>query len=385
MNSSPSNRDMACMARAVELALRGKGRARPNPCVGAVLVRDGEILAEGWHTACGRPHAERECLADARAKGVDPAGAAVYVTLEPCNHFGRTPPCTEAVLEAGVAEVVIGCLDPNPDVAGGGAERLRQAGVSVRSGVLEQECRDLIHDFCTWIATRRTYNVLKMAQTIDGRIAGASGRPEPVSCPDSFAEVQRLRSRADAVMVGGETLRRDNPRLTTRLDDLPDGFRQPLAVVVTSRLPAPDADLHLLRSRPGQTVFFTTSEQARADAARGLKDLGVGVYALDGGPGGLDLASGLERLRRERGCLTMLCEGGGRLAMSLLERSLADEIVIFLAPRVLGDASAPSVFSGRAAASMAQALNLRLAHARACGTDLRLTYKPLELPCSPDS
>lgn len=374
------------MARAMELALRGKPRARPNPCVGAVLARDGAILAEGWHTACGQPHAERECLADARRKGVDPSACVLYVTLEPCNHHGRTPPCTEAVIEAGVPEVVVGCLDPNPSVAGGGAERLRQAGIRVRDGVLGQQCRDLIHDFRTWLFSRRTFNVIKMAQTLDGRIAGASGKPEPVSCSDSFREVQKMRAASDAIMVGGETLRRDNPRLTVRLDDPTEDFRQPLAVVVSSRLPAPNANLFLLRDRPGQTLFFTTQAQALTDTARELSDRGVRIMAVDGEAGALDIESGLERLRRELQCLTVLCEGGGRLAMSLVEASLADEIVLFVAPRILGDTAAPAVFSGRSAPLMGQAVDLRLADVRQSGLDLRLTYKALEeRSCSPDS
>jgi diaminohydroxyphosphoribosylaminopyrimidine deaminase/5-amino-6-(5-phosphoribosylamino)uracil reductase len=374
------------MARAVELAWRGRGRAAPNPCVGAVLVRDGDVAAEGWHTACGEPHAERECLADARNQGVDPSQCTLYVTLEPCNHHGRTPPCTEAILEADIPGVVIGCLDPNPAVAGGGAERLRQAGVEVRTGVLEQQCLDLIHDFRTWISSRRTYNVLKMAQTLDGRIAGGDRRPEAVSCPESFQNVQAMRAASQAVVVGGETLRRDNPRLTARLADLPPDFEQPWAVVVTSRLPAPDADLHLLRDRPGKTVFFTPARQAETDAARALQDLGARVFPLDHGPFGLDLEPGLERLRRELACLSVLCEGGGRLAMSLLQQRLADEIVIYLAPRVLGDDKAPAVFSGREVPSLAGTVNLRLADVRASGADVRLTYKPLEEPaCSPDS
>jgi diaminohydroxyphosphoribosylaminopyrimidine deaminase/5-amino-6-(5-phosphoribosylamino)uracil reductase len=374
------------MARALELALRGKVRARPNPCVGAVLVRDGAILAEGWHTACGLPHAERECLADARRKGVDASGCVLYVTLEPCNHHGRTPPCTEAIMEAGIPEVVVGCLDPNPSVAGGGVQRLRQAGVRVRAGVLEQRCRDLIHDFRTWLFSRRTYTVVKMAQTLDGRIAGASGRPEPVSSPDSFQEVQEMRAASDAIMVGGRTLRCDNPRLTVRLDDLPSDFHQPYAVVATSRLPEPDADLSLLRHRPAQTVFFTTRAQAQTDNARKLMDQGVRIMAVDGEAGALDIGSGLERLRRELQCLSVLCEGGGRLAMSLIEASLADEIVLFMAPRILGDTAAPAVFSGRSAPLMKQAVDLRLADVRSSGRDLRLTYKLLEEPeCLPDS
>ena len=204
------------MARAVELAVRGKGTTAPNPCVGAVLVRDGAVVAEGWHMRCGGPHAEVNCLADAGAKGVDPSACALYVTLEPCNHHGRTPPCTMAVLEAGVPEVVVGAGDPNPKVAGGGAEFLRQRGVRVRQGVLGQACRDLIADFLVWQFTGRTFNTLKMAATLDGRIAARNGHSAWVSGPESREMVHELRARVDAVVVGGGTLRQDNPRLTAR-------------------------------------------------------------------------------------------------------------------------------------------------------------------------
>ena len=198
--------DERCMARAVELALQGRGATAPNPCVGAVLAREGVILAEGFHTRFGAPHAEIECLNTARAQGIDPAGCDLYVTLEPCNHLGKTPHCTRAVLESRVARVAVGARDPNPDVAGGGIEFLRRHGVTVEVGVLEQDCRELIDEFVLWKTSPRTWNILKLAVTLDGRIAGPKGLPEPVSCEASRLAVHRLRARVQAVLVGGKTL-----------------------------------------------------------------------------------------------------------------------------------------------------------------------------------
>lgn len=368
------------MARAVELALQGRGHTAPNPTVGAVLVRDGLIVAEGWHTRCGELHAERECLADAKKRGVDPSGCTMYVTLEPCNHHGKTPPCTEAILESGVQRVVVGAMDPN-SVAAGGVDRLRRHGIEVLTGILEQECTDLIADFRIWQGTGRTANILKIAQTLDGRIAARHGRPEPVSCPESFAEVQRMRSFVHAVVVGGNTLYADDPSLNCRAEGLPGDFIQPYAVVVTSRLPEPDADLKLLRQRPEQLVFLTTQEAAMGDTAEALSEMGVSIFGLprleEGeNAGGLDLAAGFELLRSELQCHLTLVEGGGRLALSMVRQGLADELLVFLAPRVLGDEEAKANFSGRGALDMAGAFDLRLCSCQPSGKDLRLIYRP---------
>ncbi|GAB6037446.1 bifunctional diaminohydroxyphosphoribosylaminopyrimidine deaminase/5-amino-6-(5-phosphoribosylamino)uracil reductase RibD [Fundidesulfovibrio butyratiphilus] len=389
------------MAKAVSLARQGRGGACPNPCVGAVLVRDGKIVAQGWHQVCGGPHAEVNCLADAAAKGVDPAGATLYVTLEPCNHHGKTPPCTQALLAAKVAEVVVGCADPNPDVAGGGCLTLTNAGVKVRVGVLEQVCRDLIADFRVWRFTDRTYNVLKLASTLDGRIAAPGGRPGWISGPESRRYVHHMRSVADAVLVGGATLRTDNPRLNVRLDEHPEPenadasptdapagpgcslgagapIRQPLAVAVTTRLPEPNGPLALVRERPQETILWTTPAQAASPTAMALTERGVRVWGLPPLGARLDLRAGFVRLREEAGCHATLCEGGGALGLALLEQGLVDEFVLFLAPKVLGDARGVPLFSGRLADSMEDCLSLRLAETAMSGNDLRLTYRLLE-------
>lgn len=255
--------DASFMARALELAERGRGGVAPNPRVGAVLVRDGVIVAEGWHKVFGGPHAEVECLREAEAKGVAVAGATMYVTLEPCNHFGKTPPCSRTLLESGVSRVVVGCLDPNP-VAGGGAELLRQGGVEVVVGVLEQECRDAIADFVTWKTLGRPFVTLKLAMTLDGHIATRLGDSGWVSGEASRARVHVMRACSQAVMVGGGTLYTDDPRLTHRgLAGPLAANPQPLAVVVTRRLPAPEAPLSLLTDRPGELVLLTDAANVK--------------------------------------------------------------------------------------------------------------------------
>ena len=235
------------MRRAVALAEQGRWQACPNPTVGAVLLRDGRIVAEGYHHAAGQPHAEIECLNDARAKGIDPRGATIVVTLEPCNHHGKTPPCSEALIEAGIARVVFGLRDPNPKAAGG-LERLRDAGIDIVGPVLEQECRDLVADFLVWQTEQRPYIILKLAATLDGRISTRNRQRQQISNAASHHNVHLLRAGighcGGAVLIGGGTFRADNPALTARA--VP-ADRQPLACILTSRLPQPAADFHLLR------------------------------------------------------------------------------------------------------------------------------------------
>ncbi len=368
------------MTLAVELARRGRATTAPNPCVGALLAQGGQVLAKGWHTACGRPHAEVECLADARQKGVDPARCELYVTLEPCNHHGRTPPCTEAVLAAGIRRVFVGAADPNTAVAGGGIQRLREAGVEVVEGVAGQACQDLIADFRVWNETDRPYVHCKLAATLDGRIATRTGHSQWISGPESRAHAHALRADCGAVMVGGETFRADDPQLTARPgDSTPE--RQPLAVVVTSRLPKADEHFRLLRERPGETIFWTTAEAAESEAAGALCELGCAVWGLEpasDGQGGLDLASGLTRLRAERQVWRVLCEGGGRLALSLLDAGRMDEFWLFIAPKILGDEAARPLFAGRAPQTMDQALDLRVAQTSRHGDDVLLVLRPQE-------
>lgn len=364
------------MLEAIRLAERGRWKTAPNPTVGAVLVRDGAIVAQGWHTAFGKGHAEVECLADAAVKGIDPSSCTLVVTLEPCNHYGKTPPCTEAVLAAGIRHVVIGLSDPNPK-ATGGAKRLADAGVRVETGICEAECRALVADFLVWQTTRRPYVILKLAMTLDGRIATRTGDSQWITCEASRKAVHVLRSHVGmaggAVLIGGNTLYADNPLLTAR--DVPV-VRQPLAAVVTSRIPSPDS-LRLLQERPGETIFFTTSSGAATPKAAQLRENGVRVFGLDQWKSGKgeDLVQVLEHLRQEEQCFYVLCEGGGKLALSLLEANLVDEFHLHIAPKILGDNEARPLFSGRTLLTLNEALPMQLMNMKRCGDDAHLFFR----------
>lgn len=364
------------MKEALVCAERGRWLAAPNPTVGAVLVREGRIVARGWHAGFGKEHAEVACLADAGRKGIDPSTCILVVTLEPCNHYGKTPPCVEAILAAGIRHVVIGMRDVNPQ-ARGGVETLLAAGVTVETGVLEDSCRLSMLDFITWQNTDRPYVILKMAATLDGHIASRTGKPENVSNEASREIVMRLRNgvgeAGGAVLVGANTLYIDNPRLTARAEG---AVREPLAAVPTRRLPSPEANLNVLQQRPEDCVFFTTAAQAASPGAQALREKGVRVRGLepDERGQGLDLLQLLRLLREQEHCPYVLCEGGARLATNLLENGLVDDFRLHLAPRVLGDADAPSLFCGRACGSMEETLNLRLVSMRNVSGDCHLRY-----------
>ncbi|TVR00032.1 MAG: bifunctional diaminohydroxyphosphoribosylaminopyrimidine deaminase/5-amino-6-(5-phosphoribosylamino)uracil reductase RibD [Desulfovibrionales bacterium] len=375
------------MRQAVALAERGKGITAPNPCVGAVLTRKGQIVAQGYHHGPGLPHAEVEVLRDAATKGVAPGDCTLWVTLEPCNHTGRTPPCTQAVVHAGIRQVVIGTADPNPRVPGGGIAFLRQQGVQVSVGVAERDCLDLIADFHTWIATPRPYLYLKMAATLDGRIAARSGDSQWITNARSRQVVHHLRGRVGAVIVGAGTFRMDDPRLTSRCrtnhsttghednEKTQENVVQPVAVIVGTKLPDAHEDRYLLRKRAGETIFWTTPAAAHSKAAEKLRELGVRVWGA-GTDCLVDLESCLIRLRHELGVMDALCEGGGGLAQSLVSADLVGEWWLFLAPRTLGDAQAVPLLSGAGISRMAEAKRWRTSRIEELEGDLRLVLRP---------
>ncbi|WP_291318335.1 bifunctional diaminohydroxyphosphoribosylaminopyrimidine deaminase/5-amino-6-(5-phosphoribosylamino)uracil reductase RibD [Desulfonatronospira sp.] len=344
------------MLKALDLAKKAKGYTAPNPCVGALVTSGDRIMGRGWHRACGEDHAEVEAVKNARENAADLSSCTMYVTLEPCNHQGRTPPCTTAILQAGIPEVIIGTRDPNSLVQGGGADFLQHSGVRVTVGVEEQRCRDLIADFSLWNNSDRPYVYLKTASTLDGRIATRTGHSRWVTSENARQMVHELRSRVGAVLVGGNTFYQDNPALNSRIQ----GVRhQPLAVILTSRLPDPDDDFYLLQKRASRTIFWTDQASASSSKADALKARGCRVMGLDRKGPGLNLEQGLQKLRQELGIYYVLCEGGGRLAMCLLQQGLADETWAFVALKMLGDQQAVPVAGGREVEFMDQALNFR--------------------------
>lgn len=363
------------MLKAVSLAEKGKGATCPNPCVGALIVCGDEIVGQGYHRIFGGNHAEIEAINDALSRKYDLSLCTLFVTLEPCNHHGKTPPCTFAILDSGLKEVVIGAMDPNNNVSGGGAEFLKKSGIKVTTGIEERKCLDLIADFMVWQQTPRAYLYLKMASTLDGRIATRENHSKWVTSDASRKKVHQLRSMAGAVIIGANTFYHDNPRLTCR------GFErdsQPLSVIVTSRLPDPDNEFFLLRHRAEETVFWTDTEASVSSEARRLEDMGCHVMALDSNQEGFDLNQGLIKLRQDKNIHHAVCEGGGRLGMSFIQAGLADEIWYFLAMKILGDDQGVPVFDGRAPEFMHQSINLRLNSSQMIGDDLWLRLYPRE-------
>ncbi|MDO4271011.1 MAG: bifunctional diaminohydroxyphosphoribosylaminopyrimidine deaminase/5-amino-6-(5-phosphoribosylamino)uracil reductase RibD [Eubacteriales bacterium] len=358
------------MHRALELARRGAGRVSPNPMVGCVIVKNGRVIGEGWHERCGGPHAERNAL---QSCAEDPAGASLYVTLEPCCHWGRTPPCTDAILENRIARVVIGCLDPNPLVAGKGAERLRQAGAAVETGVLEDECRRLNEVFFHYIRHKTPFVVLKYAMTLDGKIAACTGDSRWVTGEAARAHVHQTRNRLAGVMVGVGTVLADDPLLTCRMD----GGRNPVRIVCDSRARTP-LDSRLIRTaREIPTVIAVAAWNDRAAA---LKKAGAHIALCGDRDGHTDLAE-LMRQLGAGGLDGILLEGGASLAFSALEAGLVRKVQAYIAPKLIGGAAAKTPVGGAGFAKMADALPLVNPAVTRLGDDFLLEG---ELPCSQD-
>jgi diaminohydroxyphosphoribosylaminopyrimidine deaminase/5-amino-6-(5-phosphoribosylamino)uracil reductase len=355
------------MRMALDEAEKGVGRTSPNPAVGAVLVKNGHVLARGFHAKAGGPHAEIVALRQAggRARGAD-----LYTTLEPCNHHGRTPPCTEAILAAGIRQVFVGCLDANPKVSGRGVKRLRSAGLKVVSGVLNDQCAELNAPFFTFITRKRPFVTLKVASTADGRIAGESGDSRWVTGPAARARVHQLRGRVDAVLVGGGTVRMDDPQLTARPRGRPSA-RQPMRVVLSASLDLPPS-AKVFGRRPGVALVLTASSDEGKAAA--LRKAGAQVVRLPAGPaGGVDLGAALDELAR-RNVVHLLVEGGAGVFGGFLQAGLADEILLFVAPRVLGSGLSWATLSGRA--RIEDAIALEPWRVEQLGPDVLLTARP---------
>ncbi len=372
----------AAMRKAIELAGQSRFELYPNPCVGAVLVtHDGNIVAEGWHKECGKEHAEIICLNDAKEKNIDVTQCTLVVTLEPCNHHGKTGPCTEAIVKAGIKHVVIGAKDPT-SLAGGGAEYLASLGIKIEMGIEEELCRDLIADFFCWQKHERPYVLLKLASTLDGRIATRTGHSQWVSGEDSRRRVQILREKlaqaGGAIVIGGSTFREDNPRLTVRYPQGEEG-PQPLACIVTSRIPTVNLEHVILQERPQDVIFYSSPAGAASPTAKTLTELGAKVWSEPLTDPKIRLPSLdtlFKRLFSECNCPYILCEGGGKLALSLLEQGLVDEFHLHLAPRILGDNEARPLFDGKSPLDMSEALSLRIADYEMHGEDMHLMLRP---------
>lgn len=354
------------MGRALELAEGGRGTVSPNPLVGCVVVQDGRIVGEGFHRRAGEAHAEVVALADA---GGASRGATIYVTLEPCNHHGRTPPCTDALIEAGVRRVVIAAMDPNVSVAGGGAARLQAAGIDVVTGVREAEAQRQNEIFRTVHRHRRPFVLYKTAMTLDGKIATRTGQSRWITEEPARNMVQAWRNELDAVAVGVNTVLLDDPLLTTRLD----GGRTPLKVVFDSvgRTP-PEAKLFDddPQGVPARVVLFAT-EKAPASRLAALRERGAQVVVTQAVRGRTDVAEALAALR-DLEVTSVLLEGGGTLAWSFFAANAVDRVAWFVGPKLLGGQGA-SPLGGLGVASMAEAIRLEQLETEAIGDDLLIT------------
>ncbi|WP_456395392.1 bifunctional diaminohydroxyphosphoribosylaminopyrimidine deaminase/5-amino-6-(5-phosphoribosylamino)uracil reductase RibD [Desulfurobacterium sp.] len=320
------------MEIAIEEALRGKGKTLPNPSVGAVIVKNGKIISTGFHEKAGMPHAEAVAIEKA---GKNARNATLYVTLEPCNHYGRTPPCTEKIIEAGIKRVVIGVKDPNP-VASGGIERLEKSGIKVTIGVKEKECRELIDDFTVLIKKERAFCSLKLAITLDGKIAKKDGSSKWITGEQSRQLVHRLRAIHNGVMVGVGTVLKDDPLLNVRLVSTE---KQPKAVVVDTNLRIP-VHARLVKERAKELVILTTERALLSYKSGILKDLGVTLIPIEENKTGIKMESALKSLK-EIGIYSIMCEGGSKLAYSLVDKNLIDKFYLFYAPKFFGEGIPP--------------------------------------------
>jgi diaminohydroxyphosphoribosylaminopyrimidine deaminase/5-amino-6-(5-phosphoribosylamino)uracil reductase len=353
MGTEFTERDRAHMQRALALARRGQGRVEPNPMVGCVLTRAGRVLGEGYHQFFGGPHAEVNALR--RASG-SARGATVYVTLEPCCHFGKTPPCTDALIRAGVSRVVAAMVDPSEPVCGRGIRRLRAAGIRVDVGLLEPEARALNHPFVKLTLQGRPHVILKWAQSLDGRIATRTGHSRWISGEVSREQVHRLRARVDAILVGVGTVIADDPRLDARRVPVK---RIATRVVLDTQLRIPER-CHLVDTAKRIPTLILTSPQSlrgRSAKVRRLTRRGVVVEACRTRRGKIDLSSALMRLGDVQ-FSNVLVEGGSRVLTSFLDAGLADEAYVFVAPRLIGGASAPSPWGGIGVSDIRESLDI---------------------------
>jgi diaminohydroxyphosphoribosylaminopyrimidine deaminase / 5-amino-6-(5-phosphoribosylamino)uracil reductase len=345
----------ALMQRCLALAARASGQTAPNPLVGCVIVQGDEVVGEGFHPKAGQPHAEVFALREAaeRAKG-----ATLYVNLEPCNHYGRTPPCTEAIIAAGIARVVVGMIDPDSRVSGQGVARLRQAGIEVITGIAEMDCQRLNEGFVHRVLHHRPFGVLKYAMTLDGKIAASSGHSAWVTEPLARQHVHQLRAGCDAVIVGGNTVRHDNPQLTSHSLDT----HNPLRVVMTRSLDLPKT-AHLWETETAATLVITQSGH-NAELVDYLQAQGVEVAVLPL----LTPATAMAHLY-QRGLATVLWECGGTLAAQAISEGCVQKIWAFIAPKIIGGANAPSPVGDLGLAHMTEALHLTQVRWLAIGND----------------
>jgi diaminohydroxyphosphoribosylaminopyrimidine deaminase / 5-amino-6-(5-phosphoribosylamino)uracil reductase len=361
------NKDHYYMKMALDLAASAKGRTNPNPIVGAILVKDGVIVGSGLHRKAGEPHAEVHAF---RMAGEHAEGATLYVTLEPCSHFGKTPPCANLVKESNVARVVVAMQDPNPQVAGRGIGLLREAGIEVEVGVLEEEARILNERFVHNMVSRTPFVISKVAMTLDGKIAAYNGHSKWITGEESRYNVHLLRNEVDAILVGIGTVLADDPMLTTRLAT---GGKNPIRVVLDSDLKTP-LEAKIMDTTEAKT-WIVAKEGADQAKAKVLEEKGIEIIYVSKTNSGLDLAELLNKLY-EKGVTDLLVEGGSEINGSFLRAGLINKYFIYVAPKILGGRDSLAPFTGDNVESMDEALNVTIHSVENFGEDILITAYP---------
>ena len=360
--------DIEYMRRAMELAERGVGFTNPNPMVGAVIVKGGKVIGEGWHERCGEWHAERNAFKNCTAPA---EGATMYVTLEPCCHYGKTPPCTEAIIEHGIARVVVGMEDPNPLVAGKGIALLREAGIEGVCGVEEEALREQNRVFLKYISTKLPWVAMKTAMTLDGKIATRTGDSKWITGAEARAYVHELRHRFMAIVVGIGTAVADDPLLNCRIEGR--GVRQPIRVVVDSNARL-SLDSQLVKTAGEYRTIVAHTRFAPEERVKALREAGVEMLLCKEKEGLVDVRNLLELLGQS-GIDSILLEGGGSLNYTFLAEGLADELYAFIAPKIVGGMNAKTPVEGAGMEKMADAINLELENVLNIGHDVLLKLK----------
>lgn len=370
--------DKFFMERALRLAKKGRGQTNPNPMVGAVIVKNNKVAGYGYHKRAGLDHAEVVAIKKAGPKA---KGATLYVNLEPCDHFGRTPPCTEAIIKSGIKKVIAAMKDPNPINNGRGLKRLKEAGIGVISGILEQEAAQLNEVFVKYIKTGTPFVIVKVAQSLDGKIATRAGDSKWISSEDSRILVHRLRKQVDAIMVGANTIIKDNPLLTSRgLDCRPKTKdqrpkdRQPLKVVVDHKLRIPYYSRIFSKDSPGKVIIATT-KKAPKNKIKNFAELNCEILILKEKNKRMDLRHLMKELGKRK-ITSIMAEGGGELIGSLVEARLVDRFLFFIAPKIIGGRDAITSVEGRGVDRVSKALSLKNTQYKTIGRDLLITCLP---------
>jgi diaminohydroxyphosphoribosylaminopyrimidine deaminase / 5-amino-6-(5-phosphoribosylamino)uracil reductase len=357
----------ALMRLALRLAKKGEGFVHPNPLVGAVLLQDGRVVAQGWHHGAGRDHAEVDCIKKARRIGVDLRDTTMVVTLEPCAHFGKTPPCVEALVRQGIPRVVVGMVDPNPRVAGRGLAYLRERGVEIMDHVEAGQCEAINLPFIKYITRRRPWVVIKAAMTLDGKIATRTGKSQWISGPESLRFAHKLRHLNQAIMVGARTVRLDDPQLTCRLEGRKK-VSHPIRIVVDGRLSMPLDSKIANGELPSETIIATTS-MSDPGKRKALEDKGCRLMVFDSKDGRIDFDDLAAELARNK-IASLTVEGGAEILGQCLESKIVDKVFLIIAPKIFGGKNAPGIIGGLGVDEVRDAWRLRDMKLRRLGDDI---------------